>query len=147
MMTPVLDLLKALVNASLLLLALCLFLGWKLFAAADAVSDRFGEISKDFTPVHVEIHSMTQELAVLTKTLKEGNSPDSTEMRLRLSRLEQQLTGLKQETQTLKQLPAQVMAEAAEAAATKLSDGLALWVPRLTGCPENGLIEKTALLD
>ncbi|CUH87476.1 hypothetical protein PH5382_01405 [Phaeobacter sp. CECT 5382] len=146
-MKPMFDLFKAFFNASLLLLALCLFLGWKLFAAAEAVSDGFEKTSADFRPVHVEIQTMTQELAALSKTLERDTGPDSTEMRLRLARLERQTIGLKVETQALKQLPAQVMAKAAEAAAEKLSAGLALWVPRLSDCAADSLPQITALLD
>lgn len=135
MMTKTLsDLLKALLNASLLLFAICLFLGWKLFGSAESVADQLAEISKNFTPVHVEVQAMTQELAALTAALEQQKSPDSTEMRLRLARLEQQVAGLKQETQALKLLPAQVMSQAAEAATATLTDSFAQWVPRLANC-------------
>lgn len=128
------DLLKAFFNASLLLLALCLFLGWKMFSAVSTVSEQLSQASDNFTPVHVEIHAVTQELTALTKALESHQSPDTTELRFRLARLEQQFGDLRQETLALKQLPSQIMASAAEAAAGKLNDGLALWAPRLSSC-------------
>ncbi len=128
------DLLKAFLNASLLLLALCLFLGWKMVSAASTVSAQLSQVSDNFMPVHVEIQAVTQELSALTKALEGHKSPDSTELRFRLARLEQQIGDLRQETLALKQLPSQIMTTAAEAAATKLTDGFALWAPRLGSC-------------
>jgi predicted PurR-regulated permease PerM len=128
------DLLKAFLNASLLLFALCLFLGWKMVSAASTVSDQLGQVSDNFTPVHVEIQAVTEELTALTKALEGHESPDSTELRFRLARLEQQIGDLRQETLALKQLPAQIMTTAAEAVATKLTDGFALWAPLLSSC-------------
>lgn len=143
MKKTLLELLKAVLNASILLFAICLFLGWKLFTSAESVVDQLGEISNDFAPVHLEIQTMTQELAALTTALERQNIPDSTEMRLRLARLEQQFTDLKLETQALKQLSAQAMTRAAEAAAAKLADGFAQWLPQLADCR----YDKTAFLE
>jgi hypothetical protein len=138
------DLLKAFLNASLLLLALCLFLAWKMVSAASTVSAQLGQVSDNFTPVHVEIQAVTQELTALTKALEGHKSPDSTELRFRLARLEQQIGDLRQETLALKQLPSEIMTTAAEAAATKLTDGLALWAPRLGSC-ESGSSRNQAV--
>jgi len=149
-MPPLLDLLKAFLNASLLLLALCLFLGWKMFSAASAVSEQLSQVSDNFTPVHVEIQAVTQELTALTKALESHespDSPDSTELRFRLARLEQQFGALRQETLALKQLPAQIMATAAEAAAAKLNAGLVQWAPRLSSCKSGDQIDEVAFLE
>lgn len=146
-MPPLLDLLKAFLNASLLLLALCLFLGWKMFSAASTVSEQLSQVSDNFTPVHVEIQAVTQELTALTKALESHESPDSTELRFRLARLEQQFGALRQETLALKQLPAQIMATAAEAAAAKLNAGLVQWAPRLSSCKSGDQIDEVAFLE
>ena len=105
-----------------------------MFSAVSTVSEQLSQASDNFTPVHVEIHAVTQELTALTKALESHQSPDTTELRFRLARLEQQFGDLRQETLALKQLPSQIMASAAEAAAGKLNDGLALWAPRLSSC-------------
>jgi septal ring factor EnvC (AmiA/AmiB activator) len=146
-MPPLLDLLKAFLNASLLLLALCLFLGWKMFAAASTVSEQLSQVSDNFTPVHGEIQAVTQERTALTKALESHESPDSTELRFRLARLEQQFGALRQETLALKQLPAQIMATAAEAAAAKLNAGLVQWAPRLSSCKSGDQIDEVAFLE
>lgn len=143
-MTLLFDLLKALLNASLLLLALCLFLAWKMVSAASTVSEQLSQVSDNFTPVHVEIQAVTQELTALTKALESHESPDSTELRFRLARLEQQFGALRQETLALKQLPAQIMATGAEAAAAKLNAGLVQWAPHLSSCKSGDQIDEVA---
>ncbi|MEP2717257.1 hypothetical protein [Pseudophaeobacter sp.] len=137
------DLFKALLNATLILLALCLFLGWKLFTSASAVTDRLGEISRDLTPLHVQAQTLTQEFSDLTQALQRTEGPDSTEMRLRLARVEEQLSALKLEIATLKQLPTQVVSAAVETAVAEISREVARWVPHVANCPA----EETASLN
>ncbi|WP_122076003.1 hypothetical protein [Pseudophaeobacter sp. EL27] len=134
MTKTVFDLFKALLNATLLLLALCLFLGWQFFTSARDVTDRLGEIGTRFAPIHNQLQSMTEELSALNQALTDTAAPDSAEMRFRLTRLEEQLSGLKEETHALSQLPAQVVGTAVEAAVQEISAEITTRLPHLEPC-------------
>lgn len=137
MTKTVFDLIKALLNATLLLLALCLFLGWQLFASAHDVADRLGEIGTRFVPVQTQLQRMNEEISALNLALSQSDTPDSTEMRLRLARLEEQLTGLKEETKSISELPEQVVTAAVKTAARAFSNQIAAHLPRLESCRPN----------
>lgn len=128
------NLLKALLNATLLLLALCLFLGWQLFASARGVSEDLGKISARFTPIHDQLQTINTEVADLNRSLTESDSPDSAEMRFRLARLEEQLSRINEETDTMSALPAQVVTTAVEAAVQSITAEMSTRLPRLQNC-------------
>lgn len=131
MMKTLFDLLKAMLNASLLLLALCLFLSWQLVASARDVSNHLTEISARYAPIHSELQQMTQEIAALNEALTQADAPDSAEMRFRLASLEEQLNGAREATVTLSQLPAQVVSAAVASAVQRISRELAARLPSL----------------
>jgi len=134
MTKTIFDLFNALLNATLLLLALCLFLGWQFFTSARDVTERLGEIGTRFAPIHNQLKSMTEEISALNQALTDTAAPDSAEMRFRLARLEEQLTGLKEEAHTVSLLPAQVVSTAVEAAVAEISAEIATRLPHLQSC-------------
>ncbi|MEM8630853.1 MAG: hypothetical protein AAGF74_06440, partial [Pseudomonadota bacterium] len=63
------DLLLAMVNATLILVAICLFLAWRVSAAVGDVTERFAENLELATPLADEVQAMTQELKDLRSDL------------------------------------------------------------------------------
>ena len=63
------DLLLALLNATLILVALCLFLGWKLASTVDSVTSRFSENLQIVTALREEAQGIRGELAALRSDL------------------------------------------------------------------------------
>lgn len=59
------DLLLALLNATLILLALCLFLGWKLAQSVDNIRTGFAENLQLVTPLRDQAQGLRGELAAL----------------------------------------------------------------------------------
>lgn len=143
MTQTIFDLLKALMNATLLLLALCLFLGWQLFASAREVTDRLGEISENLIPLHSQLQTVTQEVSLLRQALDRSNPADSAEIRKMLSLLEVQLADIKGKAQALQQLPAQLVSTSVESAIRSLSQEIDERLPRLSSCSQ----KQTALLE
>ncbi|MGR3622166.1 hypothetical protein [Pseudophaeobacter sp.] len=143
MTQTIFDLLKALMNATLLLLALCLFLGWQLFASAREVTDRLGEISENLIPLHSQLQTVTQEVSLLRQALDRSNPADRAEIRKMLSLLETQLAAIKGKAQALQQLPAQLVSTSVESAIRSLSQEIDERLPRLSSCSQ----KQTALLE
>ncbi|MCD9147717.1 hypothetical protein [Pseudophaeobacter flagellatus] len=123
------DLLKALLNATLLLLALCLFLGWQLSSSVAQVSERLNDISSNLRPLHRQAQALTEEFASLSAEISRADPPDSSEMRIGLAQLEEELAALKLEIQSLKQLPGEVVSIAIETAVQELSEKISRWLP------------------
>ncbi|WP_300066824.1 hypothetical protein [uncultured Ruegeria sp.] len=63
------DLVLALLNATLVLIALCLFLGWKLASSVDNITTSFSENLKIVTPLREEAQGIRGELAALRSDL------------------------------------------------------------------------------
>ncbi len=65
------NLLLALLNATLILVALCLFLGWQLFQEVETVT---GHVAKNVTQIQdlkTEVQAMTAEMSALRSELSE----------------------------------------------------------------------------
>ncbi len=65
------DLLIALLNATLILVALCLFLGWKLASTVEGITTVFEEKLEIVAPLKDEIRGVRGELAALRSDLTE----------------------------------------------------------------------------
>lgn len=63
------DLLLALLNATLILVALCLFLGWKLASTVDGITTSFAEKAQVVSPLKEEIRGVRGELTALRSDL------------------------------------------------------------------------------
>ncbi|WP_170399738.1 hypothetical protein [Ruegeria arenilitoris] len=63
------DLLLALLNATLILVALCLFLGWKLASTVEGITTVFEEKLQIIAPLKDEIRGVRGELAALRSDL------------------------------------------------------------------------------
>ncbi|WP_170414204.1 hypothetical protein [Ruegeria atlantica] len=75
------DLLLALLNATLILIALCLFLGWKLAATVDDVTTKFAEKVQIVAPLKEDVQGVRGELTALRSDLSslqlDGTTVDS----------------------------------------------------------------------
>ncbi|WP_170759425.1 hypothetical protein [Ruegeria lacuscaerulensis] len=63
------DLLLALLNATLILVAVCLFLGWKLASKVEGITTAFSEKVQIVAPLRDEIQGVRGELAALRSEL------------------------------------------------------------------------------
>ncbi|MES0860923.1 hypothetical protein ABLN87_01035 [Ruegeria sp. SCPT10] len=63
------DLLLALLNATLILVALCLFLGWKLASSVEGISANFSDIIQVVAPLRDEAQGIRGELTALRSEL------------------------------------------------------------------------------
>ena len=121
MTKTILDLFKAMINATLLLLALCLFLGWMLVSSVQDVTAKVTGAIDQVAPVQDRIQDLRLEVAGLRSDLV--NLPEQVVIG-QLDRLDQRLTSLQQEMSELRQLPNEIIHNAAQTAATTLADQL-----------------------
>lgn len=134
------DLLLALLNATLILLALCLFLGWKLAASVESVTERFSDTVETLAPLRTEAQSIRGELAALRSDLatisleKQVVDPETAQnIRATLSRLnavEQKLQAVQARFADLANSPDVLIDQAIQAGA----DGIARQAKAIKGC-------------
>jgi hypothetical protein len=120
------ELLKALLNATLLLLAVCLVFGWMLMGRVQDVTTRVSSAVAEITPVRDRVEALRAEIAGLRSDLKEGSLPPAPQLdgiELKLNRIEAELA-------QLRALPATLVQQAAESAAAELTGQIV----RLTRC-------------
>ncbi|CUJ88953.1 hypothetical protein RUE5091_00795 [Ruegeria denitrificans] len=82
------DLLLAMLNATLILVALCLFLGWKLASTVEDITMVFSEKAQVIAPLRDEIRGVQGELVALRSDLADvqaGGSVTDISEKLRIS--------------------------------------------------------------
>ena len=127
MRKTILDLLKAMINATLLLLALCLYLGWMLVSSIQDVTDKVTQAVAQVTPVQDRIQDLQLEVAGLRRDII---SRPELAVSGQLTTLDQRLASLQQEMSGLRQLPNDIVQNAAQTAAAELAGSLS----QLAGC-------------
>ncbi|UWQ26400.1 hypothetical protein K3553_08015 [Leisingera aquaemixtae] len=145
MKRTVADLAKALLNATLILLALCLFLGWKLMAAAAAVTAHAEQIASQVAPLHTAATGLREDLNSLRPALQDrpgqdgaGQNGADTASTARLDRIEERLDQLQANLAGIRQLPLQSAEQAGRAGAAELVGRIIRAVPLLqdgSACP------------
>ena len=121
------DLLKAMINATLLLLALCLFLGWKLISTVQDVTDKVTEAVIQVAPVQDRIQDLRLEVKGLRSDIV--NRPELA-VSGQLKSLDQRLAALQREMSELRNLPSEIVQKAARTGAAELAGHLT----QLTSC-------------
>lgn len=126
------DLLLALLNATLILVALCLFLGWKLAATVDDITGKFAEKVQIVAPLKEEVQGVRGELTALRSDLSSiqfaGTVADSataqklSEVLDKLDDLESNLRGAQSKMAELTESPDQLINTAIENSADIVAD-------------------------
>ncbi|MBO9444733.1 hypothetical protein [Ruegeria sp. R14_0] len=126
------DLLLALLNATLILVALCLFLGWKLATTVDDITGKFAEKVQIVAPLKEEVQGVRGELTALRSDLSSiqlaGAVADSvtaqklSEVLDKLDDLEGNLRGAQSKMAELTESPDQLINTAIENSADIVAD-------------------------
>lgn len=131
--TAIRNLLLALLNATLILVALCLFLGWRLTAEIHAVT---GDVAESLTENLAPVQPLRDEVAVLTgeitglradlASVRDGAGEAMPEAVERLGaeadRLQARLAALSQKAEAVAADPDKLIGRAVAAAAGRLGD-------------------------
>jgi len=123
----ILDLLKAMINATLMLLALCLFLGWKLVGSVQDVTGKVTEAVVQITPVQDRIQDLRLEVVGLRSDIV---SRPELAVSAQLDTLDRRLAALQQDLAQLRRLPTEIIQGAAQTGAAEMAGQIA----RLTSC-------------
>ncbi|MCA0904943.1 hypothetical protein LCM27_00885 [Ruegeria marisrubri] len=97
------DLALALINATLILVALCLFLGWKLASKVESVSAEFSEAVQVLAPIRDEAKGIRAELSALREdlaTLRNENQITDSQAAQNLQATLRRLNAVDQKLQT-----------------------------------------------
>jgi hypothetical protein len=127
----------ALLNATLILVALCLFLAWNLAREVDEISTDFAQSLIDINPVRDDIRDLTFEVASLRADLEAvmtqtGDARDTaqTEAIARLDAVNTRISGIADQAQALLDEPEALVDYAIDATAREMKEGVA----DLRGC-------------
>lgn len=125
------DLAVALINATLILIAICLFLAWKLTDTVDQTASNFAQNLIRVEPLREDIQRATIELtalrADLAKISEQSGDLRSASMQNILARVEHMQGGLdnaRQSIADLSQAPTRIVDHAIETAASQLAQGV-----------------------
>lgn len=144
MLKTLYELFKALLNATLILLALCLFWGWKLFSAVEGATENLGQISAGISSLGGEAQSLRDDLTAARATLANlrENGTAATlapEVTVSLNRLSDAIEGLQGKITDLSDQPGEILSKAAEAGASRfateistVASGALSCIPKLT---------------
>lgn len=91
------NLLLALLNATLILAALCLWLAWGALSAAERVSEQIGTAAQTVLPLRAEIVGLTEEVAAARADLaahRASEAADTAEAMASMARIETRLAEL-----------------------------------------------------
>ena len=97
----------ALLNATLILAALCLWLAWGALSAAERVSGQIEEAAQTVLPLRAEIVAMTEEIAATRADLADLRADGSAD----LAALEGRIAGAEAELARLSEAVAQLAAD------------------------------------
>src|SRR6056297_1860497 len=91
------NLLLALLNATLILAALCLWLSWGVLSAAERFSDQIGEAAKTILPLRTEIATLSKEIAAARTdlaTIRTAGEKDTSALEARIAGAEAKVAEL-----------------------------------------------------
>ncbi|MBO9472050.1 hypothetical protein J7413_00720 [Shimia sp. R10_1] len=125
------DLLIALINATLILVALCLFLLWQLSGTAERVVAEFAENLQIVKPMEERVQSLQSEVVGLREDLANLslesaalNLPATQALATRADALQAELEAINSNLQTLAETPDRLMSEGVERLSARASEGL-----------------------
>ena len=131
------DLGLALLNATLILLAVCLFLAWKVVSTADDVASDFAKHLVSIEPLRTELQATTAELTALRQDVaqilaqpKELQSASLQRIETRLEKVESRVNDASNSISKFAQVPYQLVDHAIETA----SDSIAKQAGYIRGC-------------
>lgn len=134
------DLVLALINATLILLALCLFLGWKLTTTAQSLMSDFSQKVQIVAPLREEVQGVRGELAALRADLATLQATDAIADTATAQRVSQTLDRLNQIEDTLQATQSRIAAVAEtpdvliSTAIEKTADTVADRIIAIKGC-------------
>jgi hypothetical protein len=134
-------LLLAVLNATLILAALCLWLAWGALSAAERVSDRIGEAAETVLPLRAEIRRLTDEIAAARTELAERRAEDAAgtaALQVRLAAVETELAELTAAVTELSADPEALIDRAVASAFEGLGETVADILSGLRGAPAAG---------
>lgn len=131
------DLSVALLNATLILLALCLFLAWKVVNTADDIASNFARNLVTVDPLRADLQATTDELTALRQDVAQllaqsGEVKSATLKRIatRLEKMDNRMVDARDSISDLSEAPYRLVDHAIKTAA----DSLAQTAMNIRGC-------------
>lgn len=132
-----LQLFLALVNATLILAALCLWFAWGALSAADRVSGQINDAAQTILPLRGEITTLTAEIAAARTDLAAmpAGGAEAAALQARLAAIEMRLAEIGASVTALAADPDALIDRAVSSAFAGLGDAVAQAIAALRGTP------------
>lgn len=130
------NLLLAFLNATLILAALCLWLAWEAFSAAERVSGQIEEAARTVLPLRAEIVAMTEEIVAARADLADlraAGAADRETLERRIAGVEAELAALTAAVSELDADPEMLIDRAVTSAFAGLGEAIAGILASLRG--------------
>lgn len=128
------DLFLALLNATLILVALCLFLAWQVFAAARQTTQNLEETAAQIRPVADQIGGLRQDVTALRADIDQlragSTASERASLTAKITALDRRMEKINQEVSALRALPEELVKEGVFIGVDRLMDRAA----GLRGC-------------
>lgn len=141
MATTLKNLALALLNATLILVALCLFLAWKISQTVDGVAQNFASSLQIVTPLREDVGAMTSELAALRADLAtirdqtgEARSQAMGAVQDRMSAIDARLSDASARLAALQDAPRELLDQSVERTMAAAADEFSRAVNDIRGC-------------
>lgn len=125
------DLALALLNATLILVVICLVLAWKVAGKADQITATFAQNLITVAPLREDIQGLTREIAALRSDLTQlptqsdaQRSATLRRVQTKMVQIETQLGTVRQSMSELSKAPTQLIDYAIDASADRLTQGI-----------------------
>lgn len=125
------DLVLALLNATLILVALCLFLAWKVSSTVDGMVGTFAQNLEIVGPLREDVQSMTSELGALRSDLAqigsqtgEARSAAMARLQTRVDQMDTRLADARANLASLRNAPEQLIDQALEKTAQNFTQSV-----------------------
>ncbi|MGR3712234.1 MAG: hypothetical protein ACU0A6_03815 [Shimia sp.] len=143
-MKTIKDLLLAMLNATLILVALCLFLLWQVASSGERIAQSFANGLKDLSPIETKVDGLKSEVAGLRadlSTLSDSGSEASEQLRVKLqmraANLNNTMIAIETELSSLPDAPERMAQAAIDHTADRASAGLTALLQCTAPSPES----------
>lgn len=141
------NLIVAMINATVLLIALCLFLAWQLSRSAENVVATFSQNIDVLAPVSAELRGLRDDLGDIAAVTEQGATEGAAALAARIDSFEARIADIQNRLQEISDTPERLMVTAIDHSSQRIADTVNNIVYDIAGCTSTDLAEQNKTID